>query len=49
MIPTYNNIPEQRYISNLNSIFQQNYKNYRMIVIDDASSDGTGEALQKYI
>lgn len=42
MIPTYNNIAEQRHISNLNSIFQQNYKNYRILLIDDASTDGTG-------
>ena len=45
MVPTYNNVAELRYISNLNSIFQQNYKNYHIVLIDDASIDGTGSKI----
>lgn len=26
----------------------QNYKNYRIVVIDDASTDGTGKEIQEY-
>ena len=32
---------EQTLKDNLNSIFQQNYKNYKIIYIDDASTDNT--------
>jgi len=34
---------------NLSSILNQEYKNFRVIIIDDNSNDGTGEAIQEYI
>lgn len=39
VIPTFNNVQGNRYIHNLNSILQQDYSNYRIILIDDASED----------
>jgi glycosyltransferase involved in cell wall biosynthesis len=47
VIPSYKNI--KWYESNLKSVFDQNYDNYRVIYLDDCSPDGTGEAVQKYI
>lgn len=49
IIPSYNNI--RWYDKNLYMLAQQNktYKNWRAIYIDDCSTDGTGEAVQKYI
>lgn len=46
-IPSYNN--KEWYKQNLDSIFSQNYQNYRVIYIDDASPDGTGELVRQYI
>jgi glycosyltransferase involved in cell wall biosynthesis len=43
LIPSYNNI--KYYQANLNSVYNQNYKKYRVIYIDDNSPDGTGEAV----
>jgi glycosyltransferase involved in cell wall biosynthesis len=42
VVPTYNNADNNRHISNIRSIAMQNYLNYRIIVIDDASTDNTG-------
>jgi glycosyltransferase involved in cell wall biosynthesis len=36
-------------LRNLNSILQQDYKNYHIIYIDDASKDGTAEKVNAYI
>lgn len=47
VIPSYNN--QQWYKKNLNSLFQQNYENYSVIYIDDCSSDGTGNLVEKYV
>ncbi len=33
----------------LNSIFTQDYSNYRLILVDDCSTDGNQEAIRKYI
>ena len=33
----------------MNSIIKQNYSNYKVVVIDDASTDGTGEAISSYV
>ena len=48
VIPSYNNAADRRYFHNMNSILQQDYDNYRIIFIDDASDDGTGSLIQKY-
>lgn len=40
---------ENRYKKNIDSILKQQYKNYRVIIIDDASSDNTSEAIENHI
>ena len=47
VIPSYNN--KDWYRNNLDSVFEQKYKNFRVIYTDDASPDGTGELVQEYI
>lgn len=47
VIPSYNNA--EWYQRNLDSVFNQNYKNYRVIYVDDASPDGTGKLVKDYI
>ena len=46
VIPTHNT---RRYIAAaLESVFNQTYKDFEIIVVDDASSDGTEDALEPY-
>jgi len=47
IIPSYNN--KGWYKKNLDSIFCQQYKNYRIIYIDDNSPDETGKLVEEYI
>lgn len=47
IIPSYNNI--KWYKSNLDSVLEQNYTNYRIIYVDDCSKDGTAEAVEEYL
>jgi glycosyltransferase involved in cell wall biosynthesis len=47
IIPSYNN--SQYFIANLESIFGQSYSNFRIIYIDDASPDGTGNLVESYL
>ena len=47
VVPSYNNIRWCK--KNLRSILNQNYGNYRVIYIDDASVDGTSEAVKKIV
>lgn len=47
VITSYNN--KEWYKKNLDSVFNQNYSNYRIIYIDDRSPDGTGKLVQSYI
>lgn len=47
VVPSYNNA--NWYTKNLDSIFTQHYENFRLIYIDDASTDGTGPLVQKYL
>jgi glycosyltransferase involved in cell wall biosynthesis len=39
VIPSYNNA--QWYAKNLQSVLHQNYRNYRILYVNDASQDGT--------
>src|SRR5579872_96758 len=47
VIPSYNN--SDWYRKNLDSVFAQDYDNYRIIYIDDCSIDGTYELVRDYI
>lgn len=47
IITSYNN--KEWYEKNLSSVFSQHYKNYRIIYIDDCSTDGTAELVEAYI
>jgi glycosyltransferase involved in cell wall biosynthesis len=47
IIPSYNN--RQWYEGNLTSVVVQKYKKFRVIYIDDCSSDGTGELVNHFI
>ncbi len=47
VIPSYNNA--DWYEKNLDSIFFQNYENFRVIYVDDCSSDGTAQLVQEYL
>ncbi len=49
VVPTYNTAGSDRHISNIQTILMQNYRNYRIVVIDDASTDGTGQQLRDYL
>jgi glycosyltransferase involved in cell wall biosynthesis len=46
-VPSYNNADWCR--RNLDSIFNQDYKKYRVVYIDDASTDGTYDLVRQYI
>lgn len=46
IVPTYNN--KEFFKKNLDSIFMQDYENYRIIYIDDHSSDGTADLVEEY-
>lgn len=45
--PSYNN--KEWWEWNLTSLLNQNYSNYRIIITDDCSTDGTGDALEHFI
>jgi len=47
IVPSYNNRDWYRY--NLDSIFMQRYNNYRLIYIDDSSTDNTEKLVEEYI
>ena len=47
LIPSYNNV--SCYKKNLDSVFEQEYTNWRAIYIDDVSTDGTGDSVELYI
>lgn len=48
-MPTYKNIQDRRYVWSIESLLQQEYSNYKVIIIDDASDDGTAEATATYL
>lgn len=47
IIPSYNNA--QYFEQNLSSVFMQDYSNYHIIYIDDASPDHTGTLVEQFI
>ena len=49
ILPGINNYAGYRAELNLNSIFQQNYSNYFVVIINDASTDRSDEIYRKYL
>ena len=49
IVPSYNNVESQLYLRNLDSIFMQDYQNYHVVYIDDASKDHTGQFVKDYV
>lgn len=49
VVPSFNNARQFRVELNLNSIFSQNYTNYHVVIVDDASTDATVALIQKYL
>ncbi|NGX39369.1 MAG: putative glycosyltransferase EpsH [Chlamydiae bacterium] len=47
VVASYNNA--EYYEKNLDSIFSQNYTNYRVVYLDDSSPDGTGPLVEDYL
>jgi alpha(1,3/1,4) fucosyltransferase len=47
VIPSQNN--KEWYEKNLDSVFSQNYKNYRVVYIADAPTDNTDQLVEKYV
>ncbi len=47
VIPSYNNKEWFRY--NLNSVFSQKYENYRVVYVDDCSTDKTYKYVKRYL
>jgi len=47
VIPSYNNL--NWYKKNLESVLEQNYSNFRVLYIDDASTDGMSGKVQEYL
>ena len=45
--PSYNN--KDWWEWNLKSLINQDYHNYYIIITDDCSTDGTGDAIEQYI
>jgi glycosyltransferase involved in cell wall biosynthesis len=45
--PSFNN--KEYYKLHLDSVFMQNYKNYRLIYIDDNSADNTAQLVERYV
>jgi glycosyltransferase involved in cell wall biosynthesis len=49
VVPSFNNAKNFRYEYNLQSIFNQDYKNYRVVIVDDASSDNTSALIKHFL
>ena len=48
-LPSFNNAKNKLYLRNLDSVFQQDYQNYHVVYVNDASKDGTGEYVKDYM
>jgi glycosyltransferase involved in cell wall biosynthesis len=48
-VPSFNNAKRRHYLRNLDSIFQQEYRNYHVVYVNDASEDETGQQVKNYM
>lgn len=48
-VVSHNNIQNGRYAKVMDSIYLQNYTNYKIVFIDDMSTDGTMLATMQYM
>jgi glycosyltransferase involved in cell wall biosynthesis len=49
VVTTRNNAKNYRYEYNLQSILNQKYKNYKLVIVDDASDDGTANLISLFL
>lgn len=49
VVPTRNNVENHRYVYNLQSILNQNYSNYLVVIVDDNSEDRTGVLIERFL
>lgn len=49
VIPSFNNAKNNLHLKNIRSVLMQDYSNYHIVFIDDASTDGTGEQIQAFL
>ena len=49
VVPTFNNSHGNRWLRNIKSVVQQNYTNFHISVIDDASEDATGGKILEFL
>jgi glycosyltransferase involved in cell wall biosynthesis len=47
--PSYQNVAGYRYAWHIESLLQQEYSNYKVVIIDDMSSDNTYLYVAKYL
>jgi glycosyltransferase involved in cell wall biosynthesis len=48
-VPSFNSAKNFRYEFNLQSILNQDYDNYRVAIVDDASSDNTTALIRHFM
>ena len=49
IVTSYNNGENKLYEKNVKSIMRQNYNNYKVIYIDDASTDNTMNIVKRFV
>lgn len=49
IVTSYNNGENKLFENNLKSIFRQSYSNYKVIYVDDASTDNTFNIVKNFV